>query len=619
MPGQSPTKRLQQDANLHPPTRQTLRGPFPITNYSRSVSLPQALQTLTLSNRSSYSKSSGHGTITTGQSSSQVGSASGTAERIRVPVIGENPDASAQNFPRATKSNVYAQQGVFPSPSYNIRFVSHLEELETSPSMILSPPSSTTTKRVASENPHGPLGIETSSFPRGRINPQLVEIIRSAKIQPLDPPPPNSNFSAGMDVTANNHGANFSYDIAERLCHNEVEATSHTLSFDDHQGKNVRPRRATEQALSNPDILAYIFDALDAMTVIPHEIVQQRRKPLSLRHAQLIFGNNKQAVEAWEQSQPTTTGDTSGAGLYNCLTVNSIWYDAAVRVLEHRIHFRTNESWTRFARRGVAALSRKPKMLVLHKLSDATQVELDMIDHINLGEKLEWLEFYTCVGLAPPPSLIGPQLTRIILPGCYRVNDRTLAQIALTCSRLEHLDVRACEQVSDRGVKLISKYCPLLKLINVGRTRAGDLITYKGIKHLARQTQITTLGIAGCNIDDRALWELALNRGPKLQRLSLNNCHLLTDSSIPRVLGYMPNLTVLEIRGCVQMTHMRPIALFKAYREKQGKPSLIEGCEVIERRLQIAILRLQRETSQRILSELSSWINSEDDEKPIEA
>lgn len=539
-----------------------------------------------------------------------------------MPALGEGAESALENYSQDTKSGTYTQESIYSNGpyAYNIRSgSSRLNRCEASASVMLSPPSPSSAKRAASESHQGPLRIEHKRFPRSETNTHIAEIVHSGETQLLDPLPHNGEFFMGMNAIEDNHSAACNYNVADCLYHNDVVAGSFKLNSGSlKSGLADRPRKAAEQALSNSDILKHIFEALDAMTVIPHELVQQRRKPLSLRHAQLIFGDNKHAVEAWEQSQPTTTGKTSGAGLYNCLFVNSVWYDAAVRVLDDRIHFCINDSWTKFARRGISALSRKPRMLVLHKLSDATQVELDMIDHASLGENLQWLEFYTCVGLAPPASLIGPELTRIILPGCYRVNDRTLAQIAMTCSRLEHLDVRACEQVSDRGIKMIAKYCPLLKLINVGRTRAGDQITYKGIKHLARQTQITTLGIAGCNIDDRAIWELALNRGPELQRLSLNNCRLLTDASVPRVLGYMPNLTVLEIRGCVQMTHMRPIALFKAYREKQGQPPLIEGCEVIERRLQIAIMKLQRETSHRILSELSSWVNSEDDEKPIE-
>lgn len=382
---------------------------------------------------------------------------------------------------------------------------------------------------------------------------------------------------------------------------------------------------ACQRALATPEILLTIFRYLDEQNVVPHEFSQRRRKPMSLRHAQLIYGDTTRAKRAWEraQSEAITTADYSASvGLYNCLLVNRQWYLSARYILESKIHFRSSKRWTQFvhsqgfSKRESTQLARKPRMLVLHKLADARQIELEQVAG-KLGGRLEWLEFYTCPGLSPVVDLLkGGALTRIVLPGCTRVSDRTLAAIAMYCPSLEYLDLRACEYVTDRSIKIIAKYCPHLQVLNVGRTRGGEGITYKGIKHLARQTSINTLGLAGCHIDDRAIWELALHRGPHLQRLSLNKCTMLTDASVPRVLGYMPNLTVLEIRGCIQMSNMRPMVLFKRYRERQGQPPLIEGCEIIERRMQLATIKLRQELSQRILLDCSIWLNEKTADDP---
>lgn len=373
------------------------------------------------------------------------------------------------------------------------------------------------------------------------------------------------------------------------------------------------------RALATPEILYEIFEQLDALNTVPHEFSQRRRKPMSLRHAQLIYGDTQKAVDVWEHSQgkaPCTNEYAPAMGLYNCLLVNQMWYIMSKKVLEKRTHFRDGHRWRQFVQSVVKKeynQVRKPTMLILHKLTDSKQIEIEQMGSA-LGGNLEWLEFYTCPGIAPTVSLLqGSRLTKIVLPGCSRVTDRTLYHIADKCPRLEYLDLRACEQVSDKGLKIIAKYCPNLTLINVGRTSGGELVTYKGIKHLARQTQVNTLGLAGCEIDDRAIWELALNRGVHLQRLSLNNCRLLTDASVPRILSYTPNLSVLEIRGCTQITHMRPLALFKRYRERQGHPPLIEGCEIVERRMQIALNRLRQEVSRRILADCQEWVNSADE------
>lgn len=374
---------------------------------------------------------------------------------------------------------------------------------------------------------------------------------------------------------------------------------------------------ATSRALAIPDILYLIFEQVDALNVVPHELSQRRRKPLSLRHARLIYGDNAQAVEAWERAKvesPTTSNFGPGAGLHSCLLVNRSWYEIARRVLDKQVFFSSGARWRQFVHAG--PMSRKPRTFIVHKLGDAHQLELDQIADKVAGN-LEWLEFYTCPGLVPTVDILrGGFITRLVLPGCLRVTDRTIAAVGEHCPNLQYLDLRACEFISDRGLKTVAKYCPKLELLNVGRTKGGELITYKGVKHLARQTQLNTLGLAGCAIDDRAIWELALNRGSSLQRLSLNNCRNLTDASIPRILGYTPKLSVLEIRGCTQITNMRPLALFKRYREQQcGQPPLIEGCEIIERRMQSAIHRLNHEISTKILSDCSLWVNTADNDQ----
>jgi antagonist of mitotic exit network protein 1 len=74
----------------------------------------------------------------------------------------------------------------------------------------------------------------------------------------------------------------------------------------------------------------------------------------------------------------------------------------------------------------------------------------------------------------------------------------------------------------------------------------------------------------------------------------------------------MPNLSVLELRACEQITDMRPIVQFKRYRELQGHPPLIEGCEVIELRMKEAEWLLEVEASRRIIADCLEWIYSAD-------
>jgi antagonist of mitotic exit network protein 1 len=89
------------------------------------------------------------------------------------------------------------------------------------------------------------------------------------------------------------------------------------------------------------------------------------------------------------------------------------------------------------------------------------------------------------------------------------------------------------------------------------------------------------------------MWSVATHRGPKIERLSLNNCVNLSNASIPLILSSTPNLQVLELRGCVRITHVRPIVEFR--RKWRARGVLIEGCEVFEGRMRHDEEELERE------------------------
>ena len=86
------------------------------------------------------------------------------------------------------------------------------------------------------------------------------------------------------------------------------------------------------------------------------------------------------------------------------------------------------------------------------------------------------------------------------------------------CPDLRVLDLRACEKVTDQGLLYISKGCTKLKYLNVGRVHRGDEITSEGVQAIAQNTQIDTLGLAGCHVGDAAIWAIAQSRGPFIER-----------------------------------------------------------------------------------------------------
>lgn len=116
-----------------------------------------------------------------------------------------------------------------------------------------------------------------------------------------------------------------------------------------------------------------------------------------------------------------------------------------------------------------------------------------------------------------------------------------------------------------------------------------------------RLTNVDTLGLAGCSISDRGIWSIATHRGPKIERLSLNNCVGLSNASIPLILHLTPNLQVLELRGCIKITHVGPIVEFR--RKWRSRGVLVEGCEIFEGRMRRGEGQLEREEQSEPRSE----------------
>lgn len=460
----------------------------------------------------------------------------------------------------------------------------------------------------------------------------------------------------------------------------EVEINEHYYDFSEQQQQqqstirfvaDLHNPRFAPSPFNIPEIVSLIIEHVDALSPVPHEVAPKRRKPMSWRHALLLYGNRSTAWQAFNGSEGQmpdeddnayghlyanenvnmdaniTMGmaypyETPESPMMACLLVNRMWYQETYRVLYKNLHFTDSKLFTKFVNSvrpeptTSSALDRVdtnssttttpittntgPRLLVLHKLSTATQSQIKSIAPI-VGGNLEWLEFYTCPQLHPTRDLMrGGTLKKIILPGCTSVTDAGVSTIARDCPLLEHLDLRACEEVSDKSVRVVAHYCRNLVMLNVGRTNGGHRITNRGIRSIARHTAVTTLGVAGCHINDTTVWELAIHRGPYLERLSFNNCFLLTNNSVPRVLGYLTkSLSVLELRGCPLVSDMKPVVLFKRFRQaRQGFAPLIEGCELFESRMREAEYLLEMEISKEIFKDTLEWIYGPDGDVDFE-
>jgi hypothetical protein len=187
----------------------------------------------------------------------------------------------------------------------------------------------------------------------------------------------------------------------------------------------------------------------------------------------------------------------------------------------------------------------------LRKVKD-NSINEPLIAVSKFARELTHLDMYICDHLVDTTvmAFITPNLTNISFAGCHQITDASISLIAQSCPKLVHLDLRACGAVSDVSISQIAQSCPRLRHLNVGRIREGRRITYASVKLVAELTEVAVLGLAGCELTDQCIEVLAHARGNGLERLSVNNCHKLTNRSIREVLAYCQRLSVFEMKEC---------------------------------------------------------------------
>ncbi|TID21067.1 hypothetical protein CANINC_003527 [Pichia inconspicua] len=348
----------------------------------------------------------------------------------------------------------------------------------------------------------------------------------------------------------------------------------------------------TSQIFQIPEILEIILHHVAVQQEIPTEPIMTRRAPLSRNHSILMHG--EKGVEIWEQQlqqqrmEETTklkgdfTLQKKRSNLHNCLLVNKLWYYSTQQILHENIYFKDNSQLQNFSQSKPTTHNIQPYSLILHK-TKSTQALVDVCFENILGTRLSWIEFYITPNILPPMHLITNKLQKLVIPGCRVLTDDFLIEISRRARNLKHLDIRACDQITDASIYQVAKNCPYLQLFNCGRHKRGDLISDVSIGNLIQSCQdLKTVGLAGCGISDWSIWELALNC-ESLQRLSVNNCWKLTDVGLCRAMraGFFENLTVLEIRN-LKLNQIGDLVLWKNKKKLDGKIVLIEACERID-------------------------------------
>lgn len=356
---------------------------------------------------------------------------------------------------------------------------------------------------------------------------------------------------------------------------------------------------------------------------IPKERPCLRRNPQSYEHSLLIYKDEERAKKAWSAAQqlrdPPLVGhkEKKQGALFSCMMVNRLWLNVTRPFLFKSLHFKSVHNFKEFLRTSQETTQvMRPSHFILHKLHQVTQPDIERLSRMEC-QNLKWLEFYVCPRITPPLSWFDNlhKLEKLIIPGNKNIDDNFLLRLSQSIPNLKHLDLRACDNVSDSGVVCIALNCPKLKTFNIGRHRRGNLITSVSLVALGKYTQVETVGFAGCDVDDAGIWEFARLNGKNVERLSLNSCRLLTDYSLPILfaLNSFPNLAVLEIRNLDKITDVRHFVKYNLWKKSLDAPILIEACERITKLIDQEENRVKRINSLVALKDMTAWVNADDE------
>lgn len=384
-------------------------------------------------------------------------------------------------------------------------------------------------------------------------------------------------------------------------------------------GHAERPRPLAAHTLfAIPELVCKIVTYADMLTsVVPREKAPVRRKPLSMEHALLLHdGNAAGAARAMAQLEPAARPPSA---MHSCLLVNKLFYRITKEIMGSRVHFASSRSFARFVlNRPEFFHTYRPTTVVLDKLFHAKQALLDRIAHVDYTQ-LQWLEIFMCPKLLPAENFFHALLRTLIVAGSKVLDDALLTTIAARCPSLEVLDIRACEGVTDYGVYSVASKCKKLTSVNLGRKKKGHLITDHSVCALVgNNPNLHTVGLAGCYVTDRLIWELAMSCGRTVERLLLNSCPYITNQLVPVVLHHnlLPRLTVLEVRFISKLTNMEPLITFQRRQSARGVFVLVETCEELLVRMRECEQRMDSRILERIFQDISEWANAKDDDTP---
>ncbi|XP_055610071.1 F-box/LRR-repeat protein 7 [Uranotaenia lowii] len=209
----------------------------------------------------------------------------------------------------------------------------------------------------------------------------------------------------------------------------------------------------------------------------------------------------------------------------------------------------------RLTDKSLQLLSRRcPEITHLQIQNSVTITNQALFDLVTKCTNLQHLDItgcaqITCIninpGLETPRRLL---LQYLDLTDCASISDSGLKIIARNCPLLVYLYLRRCLQITDAGLKFIPNFCIALRELSVSDcTNVTDF----GLYELAKLgATLRYLSVAKCDQVSDAGLKVIARRCYKLRYLNARGCEAVSDDSINVLARSCPRLRALDIGKC---------------------------------------------------------------------
>lgn len=180
-------------------------------------------------------------------------------------------------------------------------------------------------------------------------------------------------------------------------------------------------------------------------------------------------------------------------------------------------------------------------------------------------------------------------LRTLRLAGLFKLTDASLDALGDKCKSLQHLEVDACEALTDAGISRLTLALPDLRTITLRDCHITSASTLENIFSRALSPQshsslsvlqrlsvaklpitdhvlaamgklaglygaLQTINLSGTRVSDQGLIALARNSSNALRCLDLSGCSAITDDGIARAIEFCPIIDSLILDGCSKIS-----------------------------------------------------------------